>query len=150
MTRTPLYFDDYRPGHVFEAGSRTVTEAEILAFARDFDPQSFHTDPVAAGTSIFGGLVASGWHTAALMMRLFADNVLCPESSLGSPGVDELRWPNPVRPGDTLTLRVTVLKARRSQSKPDRGIVTLAWQAVNQHGAPVLTLTANGLVRVRP
>lgn len=150
MARQLRYLEDFTVGQVIEAGHRTVTEAEILDFARQFDPQPFHTDHTAAAHSIFGGLVASGWHTCGLAMRQIVDHVLAPEASLGSPGVDEVRWPNPVRPGDTLRVTVTVLETRPSRSKPDRGIVRMRWQANNQHGQPVLTMLTMGLVRVRP
>lgn len=150
MTRQVRYLEDFTTGQVIEAGSRTVGEAEILDFARQFDPQPFHIDRQAAVHSIFGGLVASGWHTCGLVMRQIVDHVLAPEASLGSPGVDEVRWPNPVRPGDTLTVSVAVLETRPSRSKPDRGIVRMRWQADNQHGQPVLTMLTMGLVRVRP
>ena len=111
------YFEDYPPGAVFEGGAIAVTEAEILEFARKYDPQAMHTDPEAAARGYFGGLIASGWHTAAMMMRLFAAHFLSPASSLASPGIDELRWVRPVRPGDVLRVRVTVTEARRSRSK---------------------------------
>ena len=150
MARQVRYLEDFTAGQVIDAGSRTVSEAEILDFARQFDPQPFHTDHAAAAHSIFGGLVASGWHTCGLAMRQIVDHVLAPEASLGSPGVDEVRWPNPVRPGDTLTVSVAVLESRRSQSKPDRGLVRMRWQAYNQHGQPVLSMLTMGLVRVRP
>lgn len=150
MARQVRYLEDFTAGQVIEAGHRTVTEAEILDFARQFDPQPFHTDHAAAAHSIFGGLVASGWHTCGLAMRQIVDHVLAPEASLGSPGVDEVRWPNPVRPGDTLRVTVTVLETRRSKSKPDRGIVRMRWQADNQHGQPALTMLTMGLVRARP
>src|ERR1051325_11478647 len=104
------YFEDYPPGAVFTGGPVEVSEAEIIDFARRYDPQAMHTDAAAASSGRFGGLIASGWHTAALMMRLFADNFLSPASSLASPGLDELRWHLPVRPGDVLSLRVTILE----------------------------------------
>src|SRR5438045_9795734 len=99
------YFEDYRPGTVIKSGTLRVSEADILEFARRYDPQAMHTDPEAAARGYFGGLIASGWHTAALMMRLFAEHFLSPASSLASPGIDELRWLQPVRPGDVLRLR---------------------------------------------
>src|SRR5580692_2356968 len=113
------YFEDYVPGSVHEFGSVQVEESEIIDFGKRFDPQDFHTDPEAAARGPFGGLIASGWHTGALMMRMLVDNYLSKASSLGSPGIDELRWLRPVRPGDTLRLRATVLDSKRSQSKPD-------------------------------
>src|SRR5262245_50139364 len=108
------YFEDYPPGHIYEFGSITVSEGEIIEFARQFDPQYFHTDPEKANASRFGGLVASGWHTVCLAMRLFVDHYVSHAASLASPGMDEIRWPNPVRPGDTLRIRVTILEARPS------------------------------------
>jgi acyl dehydratase len=144
------YFDDYVPGTTYDCGSVSVDQAEIISFAKDFDPQPFHVDPVAAASGPFGGLVASGWHTAALVMRLIVDNYLSADASLGSAGLDEIRWPHPVRPGDTLRVRVTVLEARRSQSKPDRGIVKTLLEAENQDGQAVMRATAINFLRVRP
>jgi acyl dehydratase len=100
------YFEDYAPGTTYECGSVSIDEASIINFAQQYDPQPFHTDPVAAATGPFGGLIASGWHTAGLVMRLLVDNYLSAEASLGAPGLDELRWPRPVRPGDTLAVRM--------------------------------------------
>jgi acyl dehydratase len=136
------YFEDYVPGEVHEFGSIVVEEEEIIAFAQRFDPQDFHIDPEAAKNSIYGGLIASGWHTASLMMRLFVDHYLSKVASLGSPGVDELRWIKPVRPGDRLSLRVTVLETRRSRSRPDRGIVRSFIEVLNQHGEVVMSMKA--------
>lgn len=144
------YFDDYVPGMARDCGSVSVDQAEIISFARQFDPQPFHVDPVAAASGPFGGLIASGWHTAGLVMRLIVDNYVSAESSLGAAGLDELRWPNPVRPGDTLRVRVTVLEARRSQSKPDRGILKTLIEAENQDGQPVMRATSINFIRVRP
>ena len=143
------YLEDYTPGAVYEYGSITVTEAEILDFARAFDPQPIHTDPAAAAQGPFRGLIASGWHTTGIMMRLFADHYLSRVASLASPGVDEIRWPAPVRPGDSLRLRVTVAEARRSRSKPDRGLVRTHAELISQDGGTVLTLTAMNLLRAR-
>jgi acyl dehydratase len=134
------YFEDYVAGSVHEFGSVGVEEAEVLAFARRFDPQVFHTDPEAAQHTVYGGLIASGWHTAGMMMRLFVDHFLSSVASLGSPGVDEIRWRKPVRPGDTLSVRVTILEANRSRSKPDRGIVRSAVEVLNQQGEVVMTM----------
>jgi acyl dehydratase len=144
------YFEDYVPGMTHDCGSVGVDQTEIVSFAKQFDPQPFHTDPVAAASGPFGGLVASGWHTAALVMRLIVDHYVSAEGSLGSPGLDELRWPYPVRPGDTLRVRVTVLEARRSQSKPDRGIVKTLIEADNQDGQAVMRATAINFLRARP
>ena len=144
------YFEDYPPGAVFEGGTVEVSEAEILEFARHYDPQTMHTDPAAAAHGFFGGLIASGWHTAALMMRLFAAHFLSPASSLASPGIDELRWLKPVRPGDVLSLRVTVTEARRSRSKPDQGVVRSLVEVLNQEGEVVMSLWPISLIRCRP
>jgi acyl dehydratase len=143
------YFEDYVPGSVYEFGSLPVTELEIIEFARRFDPQDFHTDPEAAAHGPFGGLIASGWHTGALMMRMFVDGYLSKVSSLGSPGIDELRWPRPVRPGDVLRVRVTVLESKRSRSKPDRGIVWAFSEVLNQKGEVVMSVKAMTLIRCR-
>ncbi|MGC8660009.1 MAG: MaoC family dehydratase, partial [Desulfomonilaceae bacterium] len=125
------YFEDYLPGTIHEFGSITVEETDIIEFARRFDPQPFHIDPRAAERSVFGGLIASGWHTACLAMRLLVDNYVSKVASLGSPGADELRWTEPVRPGDTLNLRVTVLESRLSHSKPDRGTIRSLVEVMN-------------------
>jgi acyl dehydratase len=143
------YFEDYLPGSVSEFGSAAVEESEIIEFAKRFDPQYFHIDPEAAASGPFGGLIASGWHTGALMMRMFVDGYLSPASSLGSPGIDELRWPRPVHPGDTLHVRATVLESRRSRSKPDRGIVWAFMEVLNQHGEVVMSVKAMTLIRCR-
>ena len=143
------YFEDYIPGQVHEFGYITVEEAEAIAFAQRFDPQPFHTDPEAAKQSIFGRLIASGWHTVCLMMRLFVEHYISPVTSLGSPGVDEVRWPKPVYPGDVLSLRVTVLEAERSRSKPDRGIVRSYVEVLNQTGEVVMTMKGLSLVACR-
>jgi acyl dehydratase len=145
-----LYFEDFPPGDVRESPARTVTRDEIVAFAREFDPQPFHTDEAAAKATIYGGLIASGWHTVAIYMRLMWDSYLKETSSLGSPGVDEVRWLKPVRPGDTLRARFTVLEAVPSRSKPDRGIVRSLSEVFNQHGEVVMTLRGLGLFGRRP
>ena len=144
------YFEDYVEGEVYRFGSIAVTADEIVDFARRYDPQNFHTDPEAARRSPFGGLIASGWHTAGLMMRLFADHYLTHVGSLASPGLDELRWLKPVRPGDTLSIRVTVLKAAASKSKPDRGVVTSGIEVLNQADEVVMTLKAVNFIGRRP
>lgn len=140
------FFEDFRPGDVTNTGSVTVTREEIVAFARQFDPQPFHVDEDAARRSPFGGLIASGWHTASLCMRLVVA-LLGPDSgSLGSPGVDELRWLKPVRPGDELSVSAEVLEAIPSRSKPDRGLVKFRYTMRNQNGEEVMTMIALGLV----
>jgi acyl dehydratase len=126
------WFDDYTPGAVYEYGHRSVTADEIVDFARRFDPQPIHIDARWAATGPFGGLIASGWHTASVFTRMFVDHYLSHVASLASPGVDEVRWPVPVRPDDRLRMRVTILQARRSASKPDRGIVHTRGELVNQ------------------
>jgi acyl dehydratase len=143
------YFEDYKEGGVYEYGHLTVTEAEILAFARAFDPQPIHVDPEFAAGGPFHGLIASGWHTGAIMMRLFADHYLSRVASLASPGIDELRWPAPLRPGDSVKLRVTTIETRRSRSKPDRGLVRSHVELITQNDQTVLTLTAMNLLRAR-
>ena len=152
MTESPgsRYFEFYEPGSVHEFGSIRVTEEEVLEFGRRFDPQVFHTDSEAAKRTEYGGLIASGWHTAALMMRMYSDHYLPKESTLVSPGVDELRWLLPVRPGDELSMRVTVLDARPSRTKPDRGIVRSAVEVLNQRGEVVMTVTATNFFLRRP
>jgi acyl dehydratase len=145
-----LYFEDFEPGSVRDLGERKVTEAEILAFARDFDPQPFHTDPEAARASPYGGLIASGWHTCAMVMRMMCEGYLLDSASMGSPGVDEVRWTAPVRPGDTLHATAEVLEARASTSKPDRGVVRSRWRVVNQDGVQVLSMTGMGMFGRRP
>jgi acyl dehydratase len=146
------YFEDYVPGAVFEYGQIPVIEAEIIEFASRFDPQDMHVDPEAAAQGRFGGLIASGWHTAAMMMRLFVDNFLSKVASLASPGIDELRWLQPVRPGDVLRIRVTVLEATPSRSRPDRGMVRTLVEVLNQQGEVVMSLKPMNIIRrrVRP
>jgi acyl dehydratase len=144
------YFEDYVEGDVHSFGSIAVEADEVVSFARRFDPQSFHIDPDAAKRSAFGGLIASGWHTAGLMMRLFYDHYLTHVASLGSPGLDELRWIKPVRPGDRLSMRVTVLKAVPSKSKPDRGVVTSFIEVFNQDADAVMTLKVVNMISRRP
>jgi acyl dehydratase len=147
--RVTRYFEDYVPGTSVDCGSFSLTEAEIIAFAKEYDPQPFHVDPVAAKDGPFGGLIASGWHTTSMMMRLLVDSYVSPESSLGAAGVDELRWPKPVRPGDTLHIRATVIEARRSSSKPDRGIVKTLMELTNQDGDLVMKATAINFILLR-
>lgn len=143
------YLEDYTPGGVYQFGPIAVEESEIIAFGKRFDPQPFHTDPEAAKESSFGGLIASGWHSASLMMRLFVDHYLTRCASLGSPGVDELRWLKPVRPGDELLLRVTVAEVTPSRSKPDRGLLRSYIEVLNQHDQVVMTMIALNLVAYR-
>jgi acyl dehydratase len=143
-------FEDFETGQVLELGSRTVTEEEILAFAREFDPQPFHIDPEAAKDSVFGGLIASGWHTGAMWMRLYVDSLLDGSAAMGSPGIEELRWLAPVRPGDTLTGRLTVLETTPSATRPERGTVRIRGEMLNQDGVTVMAMTSRGHFGRRP
>jgi acyl dehydratase len=150
MTRPTRWFEDLHPGEVAEFGDYAMTASEVVEFATRFDPQPFHTDPVAARDSIFGGLVASGWHTGSAVMRMLVDHYVTPESSMGSPGLDEIRWLKPVRPGDRLRVRVTVLEAIPSRSKPDRGVIRSLTEAINQDGEVVMTMRGMNMIRRRP
>jgi acyl dehydratase len=144
------FFEDYRAGDVYELGERGVSEAEIVEFGRRYDPQYFHTDPEAAKRSIWGGLAASGWLTTALFMRLFVDGHLKDVDSIASPGVDEIRWLKPVRPGDTLRGRLTVLETTPSKSGAARGLIRTLGELFNQRGELVLTIRAMNLIGTRP
>lgn len=143
------YFEDYVPGSVHEFGSVVVDEEEVLDFGKRYVPLPYHIDKEAAKKSIYGGLIASGWHTAAVMMRLYTDNYLSKVANLGSPGCDEMRWDKPVFPGDELSVRVTVLDARVSQSKPDRGIVRSFVEVFNQKREVAMSLKMVNFVRTR-
>jgi acyl dehydratase len=143
------YFEDYVPGDVHEFGSILVDEEEVLDFGRRYVPLPYHIDKEAAHQSIYGGLIASGWHTAALMMRLYTDNYLSKVANLGSPGCDAIRWEKPVFPGDRLSVKVAVLEARISQSKPDRGIIRSFVQVRNQKGEVAMSLEMVNFVRTR-
>lgn len=143
------WFEDYRPGETREFGSYAVTEAEIIEFARQFDAQPFHIDPEAARASMFGGLIASGWHTGAMMMRMFCDAGQAGEPILASPGFDDLKWLKPVRPGDVLSVRQTVKDVVPSKSRPDRGLVKFDNEVRNQKGETVMTVTTMVFVRRR-
>jgi acyl dehydratase len=144
------YFEDYVEGDVHRFGTIAVEADEMIAFAKRFDPQTMHTDPEAAKHTPFGGLIASGWHTASLVMRLYVEHYLTHVASLASPGLDELRWLKPVRPGDTLSVRVTVLKTVPSKSKPDRGAVTSFVEVINQAGDIVMTFKGVNIIAKRP
>lgn len=144
-----FYWEDLYVGKVIEFGPRDVTSEEIIEFARRYDPQPFHTDPEAAKHSIYGGLIASGWHTCAMLMRMLYDGVLVRAASLGSPGVDSVRWLKPVRPGDTLRARMTVVEARASRSKVDRGMIKSKWEVFNQNDELVMTMEGMGMYRRR-
>ena len=143
------YFEDYVPGAVHEFGSIKVDEQEVLDFGRRYVPLSYHVDPVAAKQSIYGGVIASGWHTAALMMRIYVENYLSQVANLGSPGGDELRWDKPVFSGDDLSVRATVLEARRSESRPDRGIVRTFIEVLNQKKQVVMSMKMVNFVKCR-
>ncbi len=148
-----MKFAEFAAGQTFAAGPVVVTREAMLAFAREFDPQWFHVDQAAAGEGPFGGLIASGWHTCAIAMRLAVDTVLHDSESFASPGLDELRWPHPVRPGDALRWTATVIETRRSRSRPTLGILRWRWELHNQDGAKVLDLEATSLFdvsRTRP
>jgi acyl dehydratase len=144
------YFEDFAPGQVFELGGRTVMKEEIVAFAREYDPQFLHVDGEAAAAGPFGGLIASGWHTGALWMRMYVDALLADSVSMGSPGIEELRWLQPVRPGDTLRGRLTVLETTPSERRPDRGTVRSRGEMLNQRDEVVLTMVARGFFGRRP
>ncbi len=139
------YFEDYREGETFEFGDYLVSTEEIIEFAKRFDPQPFHVDQAAAADTIFGGLIASGWMTASIGMRMMVDHFISSKSSMGSPGVDELRWPKPVRPGDRLRLKVSIISTRISQSKPDRGVLQFYEEMLNQNNEVVMTLRGWGM-----
>jgi acyl dehydratase len=143
------YFEDFSVGQVAELGPRLVTREEIVTFAGQFDPQPMHMDEEAAKQSMLGGLAASGWHTSAIMMRMIVDDFLGDVASMGAPGIDEVKWLKPVRPGDRLTVRGTVQGVRASQSKPDRGFVSLLWEVTNDRGELVMTLACPQMIERR-
>ncbi|MDF3835184.1 MaoC family dehydratase [Cupriavidus basilensis] len=145
-----LYFEDFIVGSKRDLGTHLVSEEEILAFARQYDPQPFHIDKEAAQNSIYKGLISSGWMTCSIMMRLLVDNMTSKAASMGSPGVDEIRWLKPVYAGDTLSVSLLVLDARASSSKPDRGVVHTQWEATNQRGELVCTVKGMGMYGRRP
>ncbi len=144
-----IYFEDFRVGETIEMGRRLVDRDEVIRFAKEFDPQPFHVDEAAAKDSFFGGLIASGWHTVSMVMRMMCDSYLLDSASLGSPGVDNVKWLHPVRPGDTIRATRTVMEARTSKSKPDVGIVKSRWEVYNQDEVLVMTMDGYGMFRVR-
>lgn len=150
MRQIKWYFEDFEAGQVIDAGTTSFTEEEIVTFAKQFDPQPFHIDLQAASESIYGGIIASGWHTCCVMMRLMVDGFLGESSSMGSPGMDEVRWIKPVRAGDTISVRSLTLETRASASKPDRGVVFSSWEAINQHGELVTSAKVMCMFRRRP
>ena len=145
--RRPIrwHWEDFPVGNVREFGAYQVTREAVLAFASQFDPQPFHLDDEAAKASLFGALSASGWHTCAMAMRMMCDDYLLESSSLGSPGIDNLRWLKPVFPGDTLSIRLTVLESRPMGSRPHVGLVQSQWEVLNQDRVVVLTMTGWGM-----
>ena len=144
MTSAPkLYWEDFSKGSVTEYGPRQVSREEIVAFAAEFDPQPFHLDEDGARASMFGGLAASGWHSCSLLMRIIADGFVVNSSSMGSPGVDEVKWLAPVRPNDRLRVRASVLETRASRSRPEIGLVKFLFEMLNQAGTTVMTITSN-------
>ena len=143
------YFDNYPVGAVFDLGTVCLTEAEIIEFASRYDPQSMHVDPGWAANGPFGGLIASGWHTIAAMMRLVVENFL-PANGLASPGIDEVRWLLPVYPNEQLRVRATILAARVSRSRPDRGLIHGHIEVLNPAGKPVLSMKPMNFIRCRP
>ena len=145
--RRPIrwYWEDFPVGNVREFGAYEVTREAVLAFASQFDPQPFHLDDDAAKAALFGALSASGWHTCAMAMRMMCDDYLLESSSLGSPGIDNLRWSKPVFPGDTLSVRLTVLEARPMRSRPQVGLVQSQWEVMNQQRVVVLSMTGWGM-----
>jgi acyl dehydratase len=145
-----MKFSELHAGQVIEAGPYLVAEEELRRFAEAYDPQWFHTDPEAAGRGPFGGLIASGWLTCAIAMRLAVDNVLAGSETFGSPGVGYIKWPNPVRPGDSLTLKAEVLETRMSKSQPELGILRWRWRVFNQDGHETLDSEATNLFDLRP
>jgi len=148
--RRKYYFEDFVPGDVWEAEGPQVTKEDIVDFASRFDPQYFHVDEEAAKRSPYGGLIASGWHTVSLCMRMMCDRYLLKVESLGSPGVDHVRWLHPVRPGDRLRMKMTVVESKISRTKPDRGSILHRWEVYNQTGALVMTMDGYGIVGRRP
>jgi acyl dehydratase len=148
--RTPRYYwEDFVVGSVREFGAMPVTREAVLAFAREFDPQPFHLDDAAAAQSLFGKLAASGWHTCAMAMRMMCDEYVLDSASLGSPGIDNLRWLKPVFPGDTLSMRLTILAARPMNSRPGVGLVQSRWELFNQQREAVLSMEGWGMYRMK-
>jgi acyl dehydratase len=145
-----MQFADFHAGQVIEAGPYVLSEAELVQFAQAYDPQWFHTDAEAAAESPFGGLIASGWHTCAIAMRLVVDAVLAGSESFASPGLERVRWPNPVRPGDALRLVASVIDVRRSEKRPTLGILRWQWQLFNQRELQVLDVEVTSLFKLKP
>jgi acyl dehydratase len=149
-TAVPKYFfEDFAVGQVNDYGPRVVTREEIVAFAAEFDPQPMHLDEEAARHTMLGGLGASGWHSCSLLMRIICDGFVLDSASMGAGGIDEVKWLKPVRPGDSLTVRASVLETRVSQSKPDRGFVKFRYEVINGHGECVMTMQTAMMIRLR-
>ncbi len=149
MAEITVYWEDLQPGQVLDLGSLTATREEIIAFASQFDPQPFHLDDEAAKASVFGGLCASGWHTCSMAMRLMVTNFLQTAASLGSPGLENVKWMKPVFPGDNLRLQHRILESRPMRSRPDVGLVRTHWEMFNQNGEQVLHMEGWGMFRRR-
>ncbi|MEH6545720.1 MAG: MaoC family dehydratase [Sneathiella sp.] len=145
-----IYFEDFSVGDKTFFGEKKVTREEILEFAQKYDPQSFHVDENAANESIYGGLIASGWHTGGMLMRMMVDNMVNQRAGLGSPGFDDLRWILPVRPNDVLRFESTVIEARKSSSRPDMGIIRAQIYLFNQNDEKVLSVKTIGMMKTRP
>jgi len=143
------YWEDFKAGEVHQIGEKRLDKDEIVAFGRQFDPQPFHVDEAAAKASMYGGLIASGWHTVALVMRMMCDSYMLDSASLGSPGIDNLKWLRPVRPGDTIRAQRTTLEVRASASRPEMGLVKTRWEVFNQNGEQVMTMEGYGMFRRR-
>ncbi len=144
------YFEDFTEGQVFELGEEKIAESEILEFARRFDPQRFHVDPQAARSTLYGGLIASGWHTGSIYMGLMVRGLLLDSASLGSAGIDELRWLKPVRPGDTLKARLTITSVKPSLKHPERGTIFTLGEMFNQGGERVMFIRSSGMFARKP
>jgi len=144
------YWEDFAAGSGREYGGITLSAEDIVRFAREFDPQPFHVDPEAARTSVYGGLIASGWHTCALTMRMMCDAYLLDSASQGSPGVEDIKWLKPVRPGDTLRAGYTVLESRLLESDPNMGLIRMQWRMLNQKDECVMQMLTGGMFRRRP
>lgn len=150
MTETfKYYFEDFEPGHMTELKGPTVSKDDIVEFASRYDPQPFHVDEERAKQSMYHGIIASGWHTVSLCMRMICDAYLLDAASMGSSGVDQVRWLIPVRPGDTLSMRMTVLETKSSRTRPEMGIVRHRWDVFNQNQELVMEMTGVGLYRRR-
>jgi acyl dehydratase len=152
MSASPakLYFEDFTPGRVFEHGPRRASRDEMVAFAAEFDPQPFHLDEDAARATMLGGLAASGWFSCSILMRMSADSFVLNSSSMGAPGIEEVKWLGAIRPDDELTLRGTVLETRTSKSRPDMGFVRFLFEMSNASGQKVMTLITSLMMGRRP